>query len=217
LNTIRVYKLGDFESLPDLAEISVRLDKLYTRFPINTVNWDDYKNKPEVRFVMAYSNTEIFIKYYVNEKSVKAEKSSDNEMVCEDSCVEFFVAPSRDGLYYNFEFNSIGTCYLGSGYGRDDSGPMDKEILEKIRRYSSLGNLPFSERMGEIDWELTVAIPIKLIFKDYTDSLKGRKVKANFYKCGDKLSEPHYLTWNKVLTESPDYHRPEYFGEIIFD
>ena len=217
MNIIRVNKLGDFEGFPDLTRISARLDKLYPRFSINTVNWDDYKNKPEVRFIMAYSNTEIFIKYYVKEKSVKAEKSRDNEMVCEDSCVEFFVAPSQDGLYYNFEFNSIGTCYLGRGHGREDSGPMDKRIVEKVRRLSSLGHLPFGERKGEIEWELTIAIPVKLIFKDNTDSIKGRKVKANFYKCGDKLSEPHYLTWNKVMTEKPDYHRPEYFGEVIFD
>jgi len=30
------------------------------------------------------------------------------------------------------------------------------------------------------------------------------------------LSNPHYVTWNPVGTEQPDYHRPEYFGELKF-
>ena len=41
-------------------------------------------------------------------------------------------------------------------------------------------------------------------------------LKANFYKCGDKLSVPHYLSWNPVTTEKPDFHRPEYFGLLEF-
>ncbi len=217
MKLIRVNKLGDFKSCPNLAEISAGLDKLSPRYAINVINWKEFAYKPEVDFIMAYTNKEILIKYYVKEDFVKAEKSRDNEMVCEDSCVEFFIAPAPEGLYYNFEFNSIGTCYLGSGQGREDSAPMDKNIVKEVRRYSSLGQLPFGERKGEIEWELTVAIPIKLIFGASADNIRGKKVRANFYKCGDKLSEPHYLTWNEVLTKNPDYHRPEYFGEIIFD
>ena len=40
---------------------------------------------------------------------------------------------------------------------------------------------------------------------------------CNFYKCGDKQVEPHYLSWNPVLTDNPDFHRPEYFGKVIFE
>jgi hypothetical protein len=36
-----------------------------------------------------------------------------NQQVYEDSCVEFFVAPSNDGIYFNFEFNAIGTILMG--------------------------------------------------------------------------------------------------------
>ncbi|MGH2565575.1 MAG: carbohydrate-binding family 9-like protein, partial [Ginsengibacter sp.] len=40
--------------------------------------------------------------------------------------------------------------------------------------------------------------------------------KVNFYKCGDKLPKPHFLTWNTVETEDPDFHAPEYFGSMEF-
>lgn len=214
---IRVNNLGVYDGLPDLAEISARLDKLSSEFSIDTVNWKEFNYRPDVKFVIAYSNSELFIKYYVKEDFVKAEKSSDNEMVCEDSCVEFFVAPSDDGVYMNFEFNSIGVCYMGSGTGRHDSKPVDKSLVERVRRYSSLGSGTFPEKAGRQEWELTVAIPLDLLFdKEYAD-LKGKRIKANFYKCGDMLTRPHYLTWSEVLTDEPDYHRPEYFGELLFD
>lgn len=213
---IRVNNLGK-ESFTDLAEISAGLDKLEPRYSIDIINWKEFSYKPEVKFILAYSDSELYIKYYVRESFVKAEKVQDNSKVCEDSCVEFFVAPTDDGIYYNFEFNSIGTCYLGSGHGRDDSKPVNNDLVGKVRRLSSMENLPFSERQGEQEWELTVAIPLDVIFGEKIQGIKGRKIKANFYKCGDMLSKPHYLTWNKIATANPDYHRPEYFGEIIFD
>ena len=32
----------------------------------------------------------------------------------------------------------------------------------------------------------------------------------------DMLSVPHYVTWNAVGTEKPDYHQPAYFGLLKF-
>jgi hypothetical protein len=47
-------------------------------------------------------------------------------------------------------------------------------------------------------------------------NLSGVQAQANFYKCGDKLKQPHYLSWKPVLTSNPDFHQPKYFGEISF-
>ena len=117
---------------------------------IDTINWKDYNYKPEVEFSIAYSNHEIFLKYYINEKYFKAEKTESNQMVCEDSCVEFFVSPEDDGIYYNLEFNGIGTCLLGSGTDRANSTRANPEIISKIRRMSSAGKKPFKEKVGRI-------------------------------------------------------------------
>jgi len=137
-------------------------------------------------------------------------------MVCEDSCVEFFVSPESDGIYYNFEFNGIGTCLLGTGTGRENSKRTDPEIISKIRRQTSVGEKPVKERKGRFFWTITIAIPVEVFFRHKIKTLKGKTFKANFYKCGDKLSVPHYVTWNPVGTDKPDYHRPEYFGQLKF-
>jgi len=207
-----------FSSLiPDMADVSKALDKLGNGYEINQVNWPGYEYQPKVRFNIGYGESEIYIKYYVHEKYVMAQKDKSNQSVCEDSCVEFFVSPDSDGIYYNFEFNPIGTCLVGKGTGRADSKVIDPEYISKIRRLSTLGTVPFEEKTGDQYWELTVAIPVEAFAGKDIKSLSGKVFKANFYKCGDKLTQPHYLTWNPVGTENPDYHRPEYFGTIEFE
>jgi hypothetical protein len=206
-----------FDTLyPDLDEISAALDNQKEKHLINTLNWKGYDYKPEVHFSIAYGDKEIYLKYYVSEDYFKAEKTETNQMVCEDSCVEFFVSPEDDGIYYNIEFNGIGTILLGTGTGRADSKRADPGIISKIRRKTSVGNKPVEERKGKFDWSITIAVPIDVFFHHKISALEGRTFRANFYKCGDMLSVPHYVTWNVVGTENPDYHQPSYFGMLKF-
>lgn len=200
-----------------LAEISAKLDALGDGTAINTVNWEEYNYQPLVRFNIAYNGQELFIKYYVTEDFVMAQKTQSNQSVCQDSCVEFFVSPVSDGPYYNFEFNPIGTCLLGKGTGRHDSTVVSTAVIDKIRRLSSLGNQAFEERQGPQTWWLTVAIPLEILFGNPVPELSGRIIRGNFYKCGDLLTQMHYLTWNPVDTPHPDYHRPEFFGVLEFE
>ena len=216
MSIIWVNKLKMEKDYPDLVEVSARLDSLKQDEKIDRLNWPDYNYRPDVKFRMAYTGREIFIKYYVKEEYVKAEMDKTNQMVCEDSCVEFFVSPADDGIYYNFEFNSIGTCLLGSGTGRHNSKLADKKLAERIRTLSSLGKETFQERKGDQEWTLTVAIPLELFFRHRVSNLEGKEFRANFYKCGDRLSRPHYITWNPVGTVEPDYHQPGYFGLMKF-
>ena len=44
----------------------------------------------------------------------------------------------------------------------------------------------------------------------------GLKAKVNLYKCGDKLSQPHFLSWKPISAPKPDFHLPEFFEQIKF-
>lgn len=210
-----VRKIETGEKIPALKKLSELMDS-QQKHSIGTLNWKDYSYKPKVEFAIAYGEQEIFLKYYIREEYFKAEKTETNQMVCEDSCVEFFVSPEEDGIYYNLEFNGIGTCLLGSGTGRTDSKRADPEVVSKIRRLATPGNSPVAEKNGEFSWQITIAVPFEVFFRHKVTDLKGKTFRANFYKCGDKLTVPHYVTWNPVGTEKPDYHRPEYFGKLRF-
>ena len=216
MKVAEVKKLEFKTDYPGLKEISTRMDEENERLPIDTINWEGYNYKPEVALSIAYSDHEIFLRYDINEDYFKAEKTKSNQMVCEDSCVEFFVSPEDDGIYYNLEFNGIGTCLLGAGTGRENRIPANSEIISKIRRLTSAGNKPVKEKAGKYVWTITLAIPFEVFFHHDVKELKGKTFRANFYKCGDKLTVPHYITWNPVGTEKPDYHQPKYFGLLKF-
>ena len=216
MHTIEVKRLKSDKTVPGMDEVSALLDAMGKGHIIGEVNWDDYPYRPEVRFNIAWGEREIYIKYYVREAHVRAEKTTTNEMVCEDSCVEFFVSPEDDGLYYNFEFNPIGTALMGSGHGRHDSTRAGTDLVDGIRRRATMGDRPFAEISGDISWSLTLAIPLETFFHHKVNRLEGKTFRANFYKCGDRLSKPHYITWSPVGTSRPDYHRPEYFGLLKF-
>ncbi len=213
---LQINKIDIGFDYPELEKVSAELDKINRGCDLNIINWKEFSYKPDVRFNIAYSEKELFLKYYVKEKYIRAEKTNSNEMVCEDSCVEFFVSPPGEDYYLNFEFNCIGTCLLGKGYSRNDNKVVNPEIINKIRRLSSLGNKSIESKSGNFEWTLTIAIPLEIFLDSKVKNLKTKKFKANFYKCGDKLEEIHYLTWNRVNTDNPDFHRPEYFGELEF-
>jgi hypothetical protein len=216
MKTIKIYNEIFNVNYPDLTVVSERLDKQGEGHFINVINWEKYPYNPEVWFNIAYSDREIFLKYYVGEDYFKAEKTESNLMVCEDSCVEFFVSPEDDGIYYNLEFNGIGTCLMGIGTTRENSTAANTEIISKIRRLTSAGKRPVREKVGKYSWTITIAIPFEVFFHHKITALKGKTFRANFYKCGDMLRVPHYVTWNPVGTEKPDYHQPKYFGLLKF-
>lgn len=201
-----------------LDQVSKLLEAQVELHSIAIINWESFSYQPEVSFRIAHANNQIWLKYYVTEETILAKVDTINGSVSGDSCVEFFFDPQADGNYYNFEFSCIGMPHLAYGSGRGARQFMEKEIIkEQITVASTLGDEPFEERIGGHTWEMTIVIPSSVLFKDKGIRLKGLKTKANFYKCGDKTSQPHYLSWNAVGTETPDFHRPEYFGTLIFE
>jgi len=201
-----------------LAQVSELLEEQAKLHSIDLINWQAFSYKPSVSFRIAHANNQIWLKYYITEDNILAQVDTINGGVSGDSCVEFFFDPRGDGNYYNFEFSCIGMPHLAYGPERGERQFMDEEqIKEQLAITSSLGNEPFAERTGGYTWEMTMVIPASILVEDVGIQLKGLNTRANFYKCGDRTSEPHYLSWNAVGTETPDFHRPEYFGTLVFE
>ena len=135
----------------------------------------------------------------------------NNSSVHQDSCVEFFVCPDGKLPYYNFEFNCIGTIHAA----RHKGTPLSDEELSQVKRYPSCGTRPFEELEGMFTWNLLVAIPLSLIGLKYEG--KPLAMKGNFYKCADLTTTPHFLSWAPIDTPEPDFHRPEFFADIILE
>lgn len=183
---------------------------------IDCLNWKEFPYKPEVQFKITNDGQLIYLQFKVSEKYIRAEETIINGDVYKDSCVEFFISPRADGKYYNFEFSCIGVPHVAYGPDRYQRLKLPIEIIEQIKIKSSLGTEPFAEKKGDFTWKLNVEIPINCFIYDHLKSLDGLRARANFYKCGDATSEPHYLSWSPIGTEKPDYHQYPYFGNLLF-
>lgn len=184
------------------------------RHAIDQVNWPCEATGVSATFGLGHTGSELLLHYRVEEPTVLAEKTRTNDPVCQDSCVEMFFAP-RAGVYLNLECNAIGTMLVGRGSCREDSCTIAPARIDRIRRWGSLGTKPFAERPSEGAWTLTAVVPLEVL--ELPAEVSGQTYRANFYKCGDHLSQPHYRSWNPIDSESPDFHRPECFGEVTFE
>lgn len=203
-------RFGKYFSIEEVAELL----KAYPSHAIDKQPWVEYASTAKVFFNIAYTDETILIRYSVCEKNIRSIYTNSNDPVYKDSCVEFFIALNNERAYYNFEFNCSGTVLAGYGEGKDrELLPTNK--LRLIKTYTKIKSLPGSDT--PIKWELTVEIPFKVFIKHKVDSFKGRLCRVNFYKCGDDLPEPHFLTWNYIQASAPNFHLPEYFGRLTFN
>jgi hypothetical protein len=197
-----------------VGNISAALDTLESH-AIQKMPWSEFSYKPQVAFSIAYTEDCILLKYFVKEKAIRIQYHTDNSPVHEDSCVEFFIAFGNDEEYYNLEFNCGGTCMLGFGKNISQRKLIEKEVIRKIRRQSVIQSLVDGEN-NTVNWELTLVIPLEIFVHHQVNHLKDQHCTANFYKCGDKLPEPHFLAWNNIKAASPNFHLPEFFGRMHF-
>lgn len=203
---------------PDAEAVPALLDEQHVAFhPLDVVNWAAYPYRPEVSFRMAHTGRELLLHYKVKEASVRALATADNGRVWEDACVEFFVSPEGDDCYYNFECNCAAKLLIQGGVWNERRPLAEPGVLAKVKRWSSLGTEPFAERTGECSWEVTLVIPACAFFCHSLTSLDGLTMKGNFYKCGDKLQTPHFLSWSPIRLERPMFHCPAFFGTLVFE
>lgn len=207
--------------IPELDNIAVEnsvpiLVEKGERDTIQSLNWAaEFPYHPLTVFTAAHSRTHIFLDFFVRCNYLRAVNYTDNSPVSEDSCVEFFVSPAGDRHYWNFEFNCIGAINASHRTERNNPTRLTHDQLAAIKRFASCGNKPFQEVEGLFTWNLTVVIPLETIGVSYDG--KPLHMKGNFYKCAAGSSQPHYLSWNRIVTEKPDFHRPEFFGDLILD
>lgn len=182
---------------------------------IDQHNWEKANEHRKVRFKIAHNNTNIYLLYDVVEPEMSARYSNHNDPIYKDSCVEFFIALEEDSNYYNFEFNCLGSCLLEWGPDRQHRKLVDTNTIDLITAETKIKRVTKNE-LTLFHWKMFIKIPIEVFKFTPLKSLKNIHAKANFYKCGDSLSKPHYMTWNPIKADQPDFHLKSYFGDIVF-
>ncbi|MDG5798929.1 carbohydrate-binding family 9-like protein [Marinilabiliaceae bacterium ANBcel2] len=185
--------------------------------PISVLSWDGHGGDVAASFEAAHSNDSVLLVYNVFESDFLARFNNHNDPVYQDSCVEFFINFEEDSGYYNFEFNSLGTCLAAYGSDRNSRERLSLELIDKIDSFSTIKTAQHEVFGKGVLWQLQLKIPVELFCNSQILSLAGKKGYANFYKCGDDLPKPHFYSWKKIGTPEPDFHQPDYFGDIEFE
>lgn len=207
--------LGKAEGLQEFAELLREAADMTGcgRACVDNVDWpDSFPYAPECNVIAGWCKKGIGILFNVKGLDLRAQAEEDNRRVCEDSCCEFFISDPKDGTYYNFEMNCIGTMLAGKRKTRNDYIHFTEDKLRQIHRFTSLDWKAYDISDKEFSWSVGMLIPFSLMGIDPVD--RPLSLRANFYKCGDLTAHPHYLSWAPVRTENPDFHRPEFFGRL---
>jgi len=175
---------------------------------------------PRAQAKLAYDAQALYVIFRIEDCYVRAVAQKNQDNVCFDSCAEFFFSPGPDveGGYFNLETNCGGAMLLNFQKIPRQGAPLSDNELSQIKIAGSLPKIVDPEITEPATWIVEYRLPLAILEK-YRKMLKpasGVEWRANFYKCADKTSHPHWLTWSFVDRPNPDFHVPKSFGTLVF-
>jgi hypothetical protein len=176
---------------------------------------------PVVEAKLAYDAEAIYVIFRVEDRYVRAIRTKHQEGVFRDSCVEFFFSPEThsDNGYFNLEMNCIGTMlFHHQTKPRTGSVHISDEDIAQIQVAHSLPSPVDTEIQEPVTWTVEYRIPFSILEKyhNFNPPVTGTVWRANLYKCADESSHPHWLTWAPVDFPRPNFHLPQFFGQLEF-
>lgn len=180
-------------------------------------------HQPETRFKLQYDDRGLYGLFSVRDRFVRCVAERFQDMVCCDSCVEFFVRPAVGLGYINFEFNASGILLAQHitdrrrRPGTDDARPLTEEEIAGIRICHSLPDRVEPEIPEETRYEVGFFLPFELFEKIQHAPIpvSGTVWRGNVYKCGDQTSHPHWASWRPV--RRVNFHEPDCFDILEFE
>jgi Carbohydrate-binding family 9 len=193
-------------------------------FSISNFLQESSDHRPLVQVKLMYDDRSIHVFFKVNDRYVRSTSSGYLNRVCNDSCVEWFVQLRPDKGYHTFEINCGGSLY--SKYVEDPERQSDKtlrkstflphELFRQVSIFHSMPAIVEPEIIGPTEWLIELNVPLCIFeyFVGPIGRLSGQEWRANFNKCGDQTSHPHWATWSPITEKN--FHRPQEFGKLVF-
>jgi hypothetical protein len=180
-------------------------------------------HRPRTRARLLHDADGLHGVFIVEDRYVRSLHTRFQDPVYEDSCVEMFLEPRTDRGHLNFEFN-CGGALLASHVTDPRRVPggfaayrrLTDQDGRQVQVRASLPPVVDPEIGHPVTWQLAFFVPTRLL-ENYVGPLGplgGQVWRANFYKCGDRTSHPHWAAWSPV--DELNFHLPRCFGTLRF-
>lgn len=182
--------------------------------------WYIKGNKQTTQIRTLYSDTAVFLYFACQDRHSFSRTTTLNGPVWTDSCVEFFAAPepqAKPNHYFNLEINCCGTILMGYGPHRQERRSITSDLGARIRTVASLTGPTKEESPADTGWTIHAELPFAVLeeIAGIPRPTAGTIWKANFYRCGG-TTDQQFAAWADIKTPKPDFHRPEFFKEVVF-
>ena len=194
-----------FKYLPENPKVFSPIWEGVSKARIDCVSFSPKAINPMTTVKGVYSDKGLTVLFQSDEKNVLARYKGVNEKPWTDSCVEIFFnpCPTLSDKYFNFELSAGGGLLIGYGEERGN----------RLRCDFTLDIFDIETEIKSDGWTAKLTIPFSFVLK-YAEEFHN-VFSGNFQKCGDETQSPHFVVWNEIKSNIPDFHKPEFFGKFI--
>lgn len=197
-----------------------------TRLEVDQALWTPPGVGPATHAELWWTPEALTCRLVTHETDPRTTYHQPNDPVHRDSCLEWFLAPwpglpgthdsrvheSHGHWYLNLEANSAGTLHAAFGTS-DHRTPLDDELRALLTTVAEV---------ADDHWSITWTVPVDLINRLGAEYglpevvlHHDAQLATNLYKCGDDTDAPHWLAWNPIFRDTPQFHVPDQFGRIL--
>ncbi len=176
--------------------------------------WEDGAREPTTAR-MLWDEENLYVAFVAMDAHISAYLTGRDVPVSRDDAVEVFFAcdPSDVSVYFNFEFNALGTI-LDRSPDDNRSGTWNSPGVQVAITIDGTMNDSTDTDQG---WTTEIAIPFADLapYAPRLPPAEGDQWRLNLYRIGGEVN-PQFSLWSDTQTEKPQYHVPTRFGLVRF-
>ena len=181
--------------------------------------WWKEGRKEQTVAKLLWNDEYLYVSFRCEDAHVWAEHTQHDSPVSRDDCVELFTAPnpSQPVNYFNIEMNLLSACLDR----HHPNGPEKPEVPNWNARGVKIATTVNGTLNDDVDtdrsWTLEAAIPFANFesVAKHTPPHDGDVWHMNLNRLGGRTN-PQHSQWSPGKSARPSFHKPEYFGRVIF-
>ncbi|MCH7917601.1 MAG: hypothetical protein IIC50_06405 [Planctomycetes bacterium] len=181
--------------------------------------WWTKGEKEQTQARLLWDDKHLYVSYVCEDAYIWGDHTEHDSQVYRDDCVEVFTAPNPDQPfnYFNIEMNVRG-AFLDRHHPDGPSSELLYNWNSKgIKIGISINGTLNDDSDTDRSWILEAAIPFANFSKvaKHTPPQPADTWHLNLNRLGGKTN-PQHSQWSPGETDRPAFHRPEFFGRVVF-